>query len=131
MPNDLLERAFASVESRVLNEIRTITASRRGRQQKADVANLFAVHLVRSPAFKSFHRQVGERFRTNDLPSYASDDELIERFEASEGRRPRDRELLDLSLRVYDGMVADPMNLVSAMIHQHDAMAEMLNGFHL
>jgi hypothetical protein len=30
VPNDLLERAFASVESRVLNEIRTISASRRG-----------------------------------------------------------------------------------------------------
>lgn len=28
-------------------------------------------------------------------------------------------------------MVADPMNLVSAMIRQRDAMAEMLNGFHL
>lgn len=131
VPNDLLERAFSSVESRVLNEIRTISTVRRGPQQKADVANLFAIHLVRSPAFKAFHRHIGERFRTDDVPSYATDRELIERFMASEGRLPGDGELLDLSLRAYDEMVADPMGLVTAMIRQHDAMAEMLNGFHL
>ncbi len=62
VPNDLLERAFSSVESRVLDEIRTISTVRRGPQQKADVANLFAIHLVRSPAFKAFHRHIGDRF---------------------------------------------------------------------
>lgn len=67
VPNDLLERAIASVEGRVLNEIRTIGADRRGPQQKADVANLFAIHLVRSPAFKSFHRFIGDRFREEDV----------------------------------------------------------------
>lgn len=62
VPNDLLEKAFMSVESRVLNEIRNIDVDRRGPRQKADVANLFAIHLVRSPKFKWFHRHVGERF---------------------------------------------------------------------
>jgi hypothetical protein len=131
VPNDLLERAFASVESRVLNEIRTISRSRRGAQQKADVANLFAVHLVRSPAFKSFHSTIGERFRADDVTDLALDDELRERFEDSEGRAPKEGELLDLSLHVYDEMVADPMSLVTTMIRQHDAMAETLNNFHL
>lgn len=131
VPNDLLERAFASVEKHVLNEIRTISATRRGPQQKAAVANLFAVHLVRSPAFKSFHRDIGERFRANDIPTYATDDELIERFMASKGHPPNDGDLLDLSLSVYDEMIADPMSLVSSMIRQHDAAAEMFNGFHL
>jgi len=131
VPNDLLERAFASVESRVLNEIRTISVARRGPQQKADVANLFAVHLVRSPAFKAFHQHIGEQFREDDVREYATDAELIERFKRSEGRDPSDVELLDMSLRVYDEMVADPMSLVTTMIRQHDAMAEMLNGLHL
>ena len=53
VPNDLLERAFVSVERQVLNEIRNIGVDRCGPQQKADVANLFAIHLVRSPAFKT------------------------------------------------------------------------------
>lgn len=131
VPNDLLERAFASVESRVLNEIRSVTAKRRGPAQKVDVANLFAIHLVRSPSFKAFHRHIEEQFRAGDVQGFATDEELIERFQASEGRPPNDGELLDLALRVYDEMVSDPMSLVTAMIRQHDAIAEMLNRFHL
>lgn len=131
VPNDLLERAFASVESRVLNEIRSVTAHRRGPDQKADVANLFAIHLVRSPSFKAFHRHIEEKFRADDVHAFATNDNLIERFQTSKGRPPNDGELLDLALRSYDEMVSDPMSLVTAMIRQHDAMAEMLNRFHL
>jgi hypothetical protein len=131
VPNDRLERAFASVEARVLNEIRTIGLDRRGLQQKADVANPFAIHLVRSPAFKAFHRHIGDRFREEDATAYATNVELIERFKASTGRAPDEGELLEMSLQVYDDMAADPMSLVTTMIQQHDAMAEMLNGFHL
>lgn len=94
VPNDLLERAFSTVESRVLNEIRTIGPARRGAQQKADVANLFAVHLVRSPSFKSFYHHIGQQFRSDDVPSFASNRELIERFKASKRRPPVDGELL-------------------------------------
>ena len=131
VPNDLLERAFASVETRILHEIRTISPNRAGPQQKADVANLFAVHLVRSPSFKSFHGTIEERFRSDTVPDFGQDEEYRERFEASFGRPPNESELLDLALSVYDEMIADPMGLVTTMIRQHDAMAEMLNGFHL
>lgn len=131
VPNDLLERAFVSVERRVLNEIRSIGIGRQGPQQKADVANLFAIHLVRSPAFKAFHREIGDRFRAVDVPAYVSNAELIERFEASEGRPPAAGELSELALRVYDEMAADPMSLASTMIRQHDMIAERLSRFHL
>ena len=125
IPTDLLERAFASVEARVLNEIRTISRTRCGPQQKADTANLFAVHLVRSPAFKAFHAHIGQRYRENDVPLVAGHPSLSERFEASEGRPPMEGELLDVSLRVYDDMVGDPMHLVTTLIRQHDAMADV------
>ena len=131
VPNDLLERAFGSVESRVLNEIRTISRRRCGPQQKADVANLFAVHLVRSPAFRAFHSHVVRRYRDEDVPAVAEDPSLRQRFAASEGRPPSAGELLEVSLRVYDDLIGDPMHLVQTMIRQHDAMAEMLNRFHL
>ncbi len=131
VPQDLLERAFASVESRVLNEIRTISRGRSGPQQKADVANLFALHLVRSPAFKVFHAHITQRYRDDDVPVVASEPSLRERFEAEEGRGPTEGELLDLTLRAYNDLVADPMHLVTSMIRQHDAMAEVLNRFHL
>lgn len=131
VPNDLLERAFAAVEQRVLNEIRLVGRQRRGPQQRADVANLFAVHLVRSPSFKAFHQTISQRFRVSDVPACAADEELADRFVAVEGRPPTDGELLALAIRVYDELVADPMSLVSSMIRQHDAMADMLNGFHM
>jgi hypothetical protein len=131
VPNDLLERAFVSVERRVLNEIRNISVDRCGPQQKADVANLFAIHLVRSPAFKDFHRDIGDRFRSVDVPAFVNNPEYIERFEASEGRTPSEAELLELALRAYDDLATDPMSLVKTMIRQHDAIAEKLNGFHL
>jgi hypothetical protein len=95
------------------------------------VANLFAVHLVRSPAFKAFHRHISGRAREEHVPAYATDARLIERFTASTGRVPNEGELLEFSLRVYDDMASDPMVLASTMIRQHDAMAEMLNRFHL
>lgn len=131
VPNDLLERAFGSVEGRVLNEIRRISAARSGPQQTADVANLFALHLVRSPAFKAFHSHIGQHYRVDDVPVVAADPSLPGRFQASEGRPPTEGELLDISLRAYDEMVADPMHLITTMIRQHDAMAEMLNRLHL
>ena len=34
-------------------------------------------------------------------------------------------------MRSYDDLVSDPMHLVTTMIRQHDAMAEVLNRFHL
>lgn len=131
VPNDLLERAFASVESRVLNEIRRISSAHRGPQQRADVANLFAVHLVRSPGFKVFHSHISNNYRAKDVPAFAADPGLHRRFKASEGHAPGEGELLELTTRVYDEMVADPMHLVSAMIRQHDSMAGMLNRFHM
>lgn len=131
VPNGLLERAFVHVERRVLNEIRTIGAARSGPQQKADVANLFAVHLVRSPSFKAFHRQIAARFRSNNVPEYAGSAGLSKRFATFAGRPPREGELLPQALRAYDEIAADPMGVVEAMIRQHDAIADLLNGFHL
>jgi hypothetical protein len=131
VPNGLLEKAFSSVERRVLNEIRTIGVDRCGPQQKADVANLFAVHLVRSPAFKGFHQHVGEQFRMNDVPAFARSAELLERFVADKGRAPLDGELERLALQAYDEIVEDPLSLVSTMIRQHDMAADLLNRFHL
>jgi hypothetical protein len=131
VPNDLLEKAFVSVERRVLNETRRISIDRCGPQQKADVANLFAIHLVRSPAFKDFHRDIGERFRAVEVPAFVNKPEYVQRFEAENGRAPSEVELLEMALHAYDDLATNPMSLVETMIRQHDAIAEKLNGFHL
>lgn len=131
VPNDLLEKAFCSIESRVLNEIRDIGVHRQGPQQKEDVANLFAVHLVRSPAFKAFHTYISERFRAEDVPAFATRADVIERVAAATGRAPAAEELLEVSLRAYDDMVSTPRHVVDTMLRQRAAMTEMLGRFHL
>jgi hypothetical protein len=105
VPNDLLEKAFCSVERRVLNEVRTIGLARRGPQQKADVANLFAIHLVRSPSFRHFHGRFTSDFRNAHVAPYASEAEVRERFIADKGRPPREGELESLIHEVYDGLI--------------------------
>lgn len=127
----ICSRRRSSQSRGVLNQIRNISVDRCGPQQIADVANLFAIHLVRSPAFKDFHRDIGDPFRAVDVPAFVNNPEYIERFEASEGRPPTEAELLELAVRAYDELATDPMSLVTTMIRQHDAIAEKLNGFHL
>lgn len=131
VPNDLLERAFASVERSVLNEVRLVGVGRRGPAQKAAVANLFAVHLVRSPTFKALHAHVHDDFRRSGVHELAADPSLPRRFERDFGRPPTDGELLDLVLAQLDIMAADPLALAEAMVRQHDQMAEKLNTFHM
>lgn len=131
VPNDLLERAFASVERSVLNQVREVGPSRAGPVHKAAVANLFAIHLVRSPSFKDFHRAIGDQFRSVDVPAYATSPELHAKFEEYEGRRPVEGELLELAARTYESFDGDPTTLATSMLRQHDKQAEMLNRFHM
>lgn len=131
VPNSLLERAFASVESSVLNEIRTVSFSCRGAPQKAAVANLFAIHLVRSPSFKRFYAHVTDSYRRNGVAAVAEEPALAARFVSSKGRPPAEGELLRTPVDAFDDLVADPLHLVTTMVRRHDAMAEKLNSLHL
>lgn len=131
VPMDLLERAFASIESRVLDEIRNVHSGRRGPEQKLDVARLFAVHLVRSPSFRTFHAHLGAEFRDDGVPEIATEGQLRDRFRAAAGRPPQEQELLDLAFEQYDRLISDPMHLVRSMLRQLDEITEVLHRFHL
>lgn len=133
VPNDLLERAFASVERSVLNRIRAIDGTTRPSPEDAGaIANLFAIHLVRSPAFKRFHAQIADGFRVGDeIAGLAATPGLREAFQRAQNRAPRAVDLEALILEQYDQMVADPMTLVSTMLRQHDLAAEKLAGLHV
>ncbi len=132
IPNDLLEKAFASVEKSVLHQIRQVSATDRGPVLKAAVANLFAIHLVRSPSFKRLHGLISDEFRNGrDVANLAADPRLPALFEKEFGRPPRHGELLDLVRDQHDALAADPVSLVRTMIHQHDQIAEKLNHFNM
>lgn len=129
--NDVLERAFASLERTVLNDVRRVGPSNRGPELKAAVANLFAIHLVRNPAFKDFHESVLQDFAMDGLAGIAGETELAQRFEAQFARRPVGDELTRLVAEQFEEMRRDPITLATSMIRQHDLVADKLNRFHM
>lgn len=129
--NQFLEDAFASLETTVLDRIRRVSAANCGPDMKVEVAHLFAIHLVRSPAYKAFHDAIADQVREEQVPDIAAEPRLAEKFEAQFGRPPDDGELLDLALQLYDEMDAHPGTVLGSMARQHDLMAERLNRFHM
>lgn len=126
-----LERAFARVERSVLNEIRLVGRNRCGPKQRAAVANLFAVHLVRSPAYRAFHDRILSRERDGLVAPFENDQRLAAMYEASFGRPAQDGDILQLVTRQLAGMEARRVLLVQSMARQHNLMADKLNHYHM
>lgn len=130
-PVDHLEKGFASVEQSVLNQVRAVSATNRDPVLAGAVANLFAIHLVRSPSFRDFHAEVLHGFRQNGATELAADPRLPAVFEQHIGRPPAEGELLDTAQAQLDRFLEDPSLLAEAMARQHDKIAEKLSRFDL
>ncbi len=130
VPVDQLERAFASVERTVLNQVRTVSATNRGPDLHGAVADLSAIHLVRSPSFRDF-RVVQEGFRRDGANELAAEPRLPEVFERHVGRPPVAGELLDTAETQLDRYLEEPSLLAESMARQHNQIAERLSRFHL
>lgn len=128
---DDLERAFASVERTVLNQVRAVSATNRCPDLHGAVANLFAVHLVRSPSYKAFSKRVETSFRADGVVAIANDERLPAMFEAQYGRPPLDDELNRIALEQFDKLTADPYSLPGSIARQHDKIADKLIRFHM
>jgi len=129
--NRELELAFSGVEGHMLNQIRSITPANCGPEKKAAVANLFAVHMVRSPAFKTMHERILRDFRANQVPNYATEPKLAVMFAAQYGREPKEGEIQQIALSSYDRMASDPAMAVNTTSRQHDQIAERLNNYYM
>ena len=126
--NSELEDAFSRVETAVLPTVRELNAKRVSADIKADVANLFAIHLVRSEAYKSFaewiHNEAGPELIRN-----AIDDELRGRFRSERGRLPRPGELELLTQELLHSRREEYR--IGGMARHHDWIAAYLNSLHL
>lgn len=126
-----LELAFARIERRVLNQIRDVSTSRRGSDLHSAIANLFAIHLVRSPSFKAFGKRIEADFRDPAVSDLVADERLPEMFERQFGRLPSDVELHAIVAEQCDRFLDNPYTAAGSMARQHDAIAEKLCEFHL
>lgn len=127
--SDQLEQEFAKVERRVLNQIRDVGPHDAGAERRASVANLFALHLVRSETFQTGHERVVEQLRREDIPRIAREARTIEVFEREYGRPPTDGEIEAIAARGLDWAVDSNQMLVDSMARNHNKIAAMLNGF--
>ena len=128
---DDLERGFAAIERAVLNQIRSVSARNRGPDLHAAIANLFAIHLVRSPSYKAFSKRIEAGFRDDGVAAMANDRRLPAMFEAQFGRPAASGELHEIALEQYDKLTSDPYTPAESMARQHNKIAEKLSGFHV
>ena len=127
--SDWLERAFASIERTVLNQVRTVGPRNAGPKMRAAVANLFALHLVRSESFRTGHDHVMGQLRTDEIPRIANDAEAVAIFQRQYGRSPADGEIQAIAEQLLDRAAAGKRMLAESTALQHDRIAEMLNRF--
>lgn len=128
-PSDWLEQAFASIERPVLNQIREVGPHNAGPQMRAAVANLFAIHLVRSESYREAHDRVMVEVRRESVPRIASTECAIALFTAEFGRAPLPGEIDEIAHRSLDADERSRKLLSESTARQHDKIAEMLNGF--
>jgi hypothetical protein len=126
-----LEKSYSRIEQSVLNQISLVSARNHGSELAGAVINLFAIHLVRSPAFKLFHERIANRFRREALTQMESDVGYAERFEAEFGRPARAGELRALAATAYDDLLADPFTLAESMVRHHNNLGDVLARFHM
>jgi hypothetical protein len=127
--SDWLEKEFAKIEQRVLNQIRDVGPDNAGPQQRASVASLFALHLVRSETFRMRHDDIVEQLRREYIPSMAVESKAVELFQRDYGRFPADGEIEAIAERQLDHGVANKQMLIESMARNHNKLADKLIGF--
>jgi hypothetical protein len=126
--SEWLEDAFASVERAVLNQIREVGPKRAGAEQRAAVANLFAIHLVRSDSFLDTHDRVLKAVKREAVPRICAEERVLELFVSEYGREPEPGEIETIALK---GLATDEhgrRTVTESMARQHDNLAEMLHS---
>ncbi|MFI5710980.1 DUF4238 domain-containing protein [Kribbella sp. NPDC051620] len=126
-----LEREFSKIETPILHQIRQVTAGGRGREQRAAVINLFALHLVRSEAFEAKHGRIVEDLRREWLPDLASNQELREQYAAELGVDSTDEDIIELGERILTENVRSNRMHVDGMVRMHNKIADQLAKFHV
>jgi hypothetical protein len=120
--DDSLEREFAKVERRVLNQIRDITTIRLTAEHKEALDQVAAIHLVRSLTFAAGHEELVKKWFSDSVTRLAADPRVCALFEAEYGRLPADGELermvagMALKMMTVGDITANGMRRVSASL---------------
>jgi hypothetical protein len=92
-PSDSLEREFAEVERRALNQIRQINWISISPTQKQALDLVAAIHLVRSLSYVSMQKRVSDAYFAECVSEFIGDPQVLAAFTADRGRQPHPGEL--------------------------------------
>jgi Protein of unknown function (DUF4238) len=124
-----LENEWARIERKVLNQVRRVAPGNCGQVLRGAIASLFAIHLVRSWAFREAHLRVVSELRASDIPRYEANEQMRDRFRQERAREPRPGELAQLAMAVLDEHVAANRLFVDSMVTHHNKIVAMLAPF--
>lgn len=123
-----LEAAFGSIERPVMDQIRRVRPGYAGPDQRAAVAQHFAMHLVRSEPYRAMHDDIVEQLRASEGPKYESNPDV---FERAFGRAPSSDEVATIVSRCLDEMTAGNRSVAQSTARQYVRIADKLNSLRM
>ena len=124
-----LERDWMQIEGTVLDRIRRITPTSRASSEAEDVVALFAIHLVRSQAFRAAHLRIAADYRDNGLLELANHPLAIRAFRNEYGRDPKPGDLTAIAKSLWEGNATSNRSFADSMRTQYNGISQMLSRF--
>lgn len=126
-----LEESFSKVETWVLAAVRHVKAGQLTEEQSAAIVSLFAMHVARSHAFRSWTDELSERKLPGIIQAVASKSRPAELFEQQIGRPPEPGELEALAQRVSDERTKSGAWRRDGIANNHNELVDILNSRHI
>jgi hypothetical protein len=126
-----LEREYAKIERRVLNQIRGIRPPECSPVQTAAVINLFAIHLVRSEAFLASHARILREVADTLASDAEANSQIRQRFSVEFQRPPGPGELRALIDRLAHEQLVTNVAFIDSQARQHNKIGDLLSKFYV
>ena len=130
-PDRQLEAEFARIERTALNSARHVSLRDQTPARRASAAEVFAIHLIRSPAHRRFLDRVHARSRAELVGDAADHAEANLATMAPPDRNLTRSEIEVIAQEAYSHPMETNAAHISAMIRHYNWTVELLNGMHL
>lgn len=130
VPDGVLEEEFAKLEGPIADQLRRIRAGTLSDTNRRAIVSHFALHVVRSKAFRAIHLRILDQVADEEIPRLAADPDMRRRYEAEITSDPAEGEILAYITRAFDELfVGGNRALVESMADNFNKLSTYLAGF--
>jgi hypothetical protein len=126
-----LEAQWSKVEASTLRRIREVRVDSCDMHHRASIINLFAIHLVRSPALADVRARLLPAVFETSAQEIETDPEVVDYFRREYNRDPCPGEIAQMSRSLMDKRESTNVGLVESMVDGHNTIAETLSRFYI